>query len=931
MNKTLRQEYEISKDKLRRNFDPSTFKFETTEELDVSDNLEKIIGQEKAVKSIRHGLEMHDKYNNIFVTGSLGTEKEEIIRTIIEDYINNLSDEEYQKKLEQKKDLIAVYNPEDANKPKILDLPTGKGENFAKQMGKVTDYVLNKGIAEYKQTLKQKSAEIASKQKLVQDTIVQQKNDMNKKFVALQDEITRVNMNLSKMEETNPEYQKLLDKIEQVDQEMVDMKKEIVELDKKSLEEIAVMQVELGKHLKSMQDSYRTERITPSVEKLRHDYGADQETIFELEGKYLHNKKSWLMFKTKAKTEELTKFELKIKKKVEKEQRVLEKKLKKSKDLKKYFDQLEEELAKDAKLTMQDEDAKQLLGGKQPGGQNMMVMGMGMPMMQGGALPPLIELSKYEVNLLNKLKEEEQIRGIPLIIEKEPNAEKLFGKVEFPKMGAGMIIPAPGMMPAEPTDAHMRLKAGSLAKATGGYLLSDMMAMLEEEGIFSFQRLIKHLEKGTTTIEDVIKNMYMRSSGSSEEVEINTKVLMTGGEGIYQQLLSIGKHGIFEKFDKTFKVKAQFSPVIYDTPENRAKYINFLAAKSEEEGFKPLTAAAVSEVLDFAVKESGRVDQLTTKTDSIVTLLREADKESNEALIRTEHIKKAIDERIDRHSLLAELYQDYINNGTKIVNTEGEKVGQLNGLAVLGLEDMMFGIPSKITICASKGSAGIISLDQVAGTTGSSFKKSVATISQNLKGLFGQDKLISLAAGISFEQNYGGIDGDSATLAMYLGLMSELSGYPIDQGIAVTGSMDQRREIVQPIGGVSQKVEGFYKICKGRGLTGEQGCIIPKINEDHLMLSDEVIESIEKGEFHIYPVITAEEAIEVIMGRKACEYYKNGAPKFTKGTVYNKVDKKIKKYNKGSKEEKSKEKKEEPKEDKCDGCGGGGDNPFNLL
>ncbi|MBU4502163.1 MAG: AAA family ATPase, partial [Nanoarchaeota archaeon] len=700
-------------------------------------------------------------------------------------------------------------------------------------------YVHGKGVKLYLDVRESQNKDFSAELKGFEDDAKKKGQELSSKGMSLEDEISMINGNMAQIKnKKSKEYKTLAKEKGQKDKAIMEINDQMIDINEEFEKAKRDLQTKYTQKVIGFTTNYKKEKIAPAVMELRQQYGGILEDIEELEKSQIVDGDSLKNLKEKSKKKGLTAEEKDKKEELEEKLPLVKEQLRISRKFKKYFDKLEDVLVKDARALMKEEDIKLVVQSSPMGG------------MMGG-MPFTVDQAKYEVKLLNYVDEEQRIKGIPVIFEVDPTMENLFGKVE-PAKGANPMMAMGG--PAPEQDHHTRMDAGSLVKANGGYLILNLMESLEEQGTFPFAKLTKDLYRGKTKVEDMIKQIFMRSP-TSEDIDLDLKVIMAGMEQVYQELKGIAKNaGFFEKFDKTFNTKAQFSPVTYNTEENRKNYSKFIAAQCDKEGLKHLDCSALTEVFDIAAKESGRKDTLTTKTDRIVHLLRESNKEADGKYITNKDIKSAVKAKIERHNLSQELYIDYIRNGTIVINTDGEKVGQINGLAVYGMQDLSFGIPSKITVTSSKGKKGVVSIDRSAGTTGSSFDKSIDSITNALTDLFAQDKELALNAAISFEQNYGGLDGDSATLAMYLGLMSKLSGFGIDQGIAVTGSMDQQRESVQAIGGVTEKVEGFYKICKGRGLTGEQGAIIPEINIPGLILSEEIIEDIEKGKFHLYPV-----------------------------------------------------------------------------
>jgi lon-related putative ATP-dependent protease len=345
---------------------------------------------------------------------------------------------------------------------------------------------------------------------------------------------------------------------------------------------------------------------------------------------------------------------------------------------------------------------------------------------------------------------------------------------------------------------------------------------------------------------------------------------------------------------KIFKVRADYESSMDNTDDSVMEVARFVRGEVDRNELKPFDASGVAAVLEESVRWAGRQEKLSTSFPALGDLLGEADYFAGQAGAKTvtgDHVREAIEAKVYRSNQVEERLQEMIDRGSLFVDTDGEVAGQVNGLAVYSLGDYMFGKPSRITAVTSLGKEGIINIEREADMSGPTHNKGMLILSGFLRSRFAQDKPLSLAASIAFEQSYGGIDGDSASSTELYALMSSLSGVPIRQYIAVTGSVNQYGE-VQPIGGVNQKIEGFYLCCKHAGLTGKQGVMIPHPNVKDLMLRDEVIEAVRDGKFHIWAVKTIDEGIEILTGVKAGVRGKNGA--YPANSVNRLVDDKLK-------------------------------------
>jgi lon-related putative ATP-dependent protease len=374
-----------------------------------------------------------------------------------------------------------------------------------------------------------------------------------------------------------------------------------------------------------------------------------------------------------------------------------------------------------------------------------------------------------------------------------------------------------------------------------------------------------------------------------EPIPLSIKVVIIGTPQINQILYTQDPD-----FSELFKVKADFDITMDRTEENVRNYASFICGICEEYQLRHLDKSAVAKVIEYGSRLAEDQNKLTTRFSDVTDLIQEAgyyaEQEQSE-YTTGQNVLKAIEEKIYRSNLIQEKIQEFITRGSFLIETEGRKVGQLNGLSVIGLGDISFGRPSRVTASIGIGRGGIIDIEREAAMGGPTHTKGVLILSGFLNDRFAQDKPLSLSARLVFEQSYEGVDGDSASSTELYAILSALSGLPINQAIAVTGSVNQKGE-VQAIGGVNEKLEGFFEICKAKGLTGKQGAMIPTSNVQNLMLKDEILEAAKNGKFTIYPVSTIDEGIEVLTGVKAGKLQRDGT--FEQDTVNYLVDKRLK-------------------------------------
>ena len=486
------------------------------------------------------------------------------------------------------------------------------------------------------------------------------------------------------------------------------------------------------------------------------------------------------------------------------------------------------------------------------------------------------EFIEFQVNLLV---DNSQTEHIPIAIETNPKYKNIFGTVErlFEKGGVWR------------TD-FTQIKAGSLMLADGGYLVLNALDTLLEPGVW--QDLKRTLRNGKIEIHTYEPLFGIAPSGMKPEaIDLNVKVIMIGDAEIYQLLYYRD-----DDFKKIFKVRADFD---YEMPKDDQavqQYLRFIKMVCEDEKLRPFDQTGMASLIEFGVRTAGRQKKLSTRFNILADVIREANywaSEEKAKAVSARHVKKAIEERIYRVKLVEDKIQEMIDDGTIIIDTKGEVVGQVNGLSVYDIGEHAFGKPARITAKTAVGRAGVIDIEREAEMSGPTHTKGVAILSGYLRSKFAQDKPLIMSASITFEQSYGGVDGDSASSTEIYAILSSLSGVPIRQEIAVTGSVNQKGEI-QPIGGVNLKIEGFFDVCKARGLTGTQGVIIPIQNIGDLMLREDVIEAVKKKAFHIYAVSTVEEGIEILTGKSAGA--QKGAGAYEEGTIYHLADRQLRKY-----------------------------------
>ncbi|MCK4537843.1 MAG: AAA family ATPase [Candidatus Krumholzibacteria bacterium] len=464
----------------------------------------------------------------------------------------------------------------------------------------------------------------------------------------------------------------------------------------------------------------------------------------------------------------------------------------------------------------------------------------------------------------------------PIVIENFPNLVNVFGVAERDFHPGGW----------SKTD-HMNIRAGAFHRATGGYLVLNALDVFIEPGVW--QILKRTLKSSESIIQNYDSFSYMSTSAlKPEAIPARTKIVLIGAAQFYYMLQS---HD--EDFRKIFKIRADFDLVVDRNKALVNQYAGFIKLLCDKEDMRSFDRSGVAAVVEHGVRLAGRQDKLSTRFSTIADIVREANyhaASSKDKVVKREHVEKALEYRKLRVNLYEEKLQERIDEGTIMIDTSGAVVGQVNALSVYNMGDYMFGKPSRITVRTALGNAGVVNIERESDMSGSIHNKGVLILTGYLKGKYGTDHPLALSASLCFEQSYGGVDGDSASSTELYAILSSLSGLPIRQDLAVTGSINQNG-LIQPIGGANEKIEGFFRVCVAKGLKGTEGVIIPHQNVSDLMLADEVVQAVKRGEFHIYPVKHVEEGIEILTGVNAGKRLKSG--KYQKGSVNDLVQKRL--------------------------------------
>lgn len=536
----------------------------------------------------------------------------------------------------------------------------------------------------------------------------------------------------------------------------------------------------------------------------------------------------------------------------------LKSKYKRNKKINQFLNDVKQDVLKNVPVFLEDENTKQ-------------------PQQQPGPAQKKPDPSlNYRVNLFI---DNSNLEGAPVIMDSNYSYHNIFGSLEYENYYGALK-----------TD-HTMLKPGLMQRANGGYIIFQAKDLLANA--MCYEALKKALRVKELSIENATdqRSSMVLVSLKPEPIPLNLKVIIIGNATIYQTLLAMDSD-----FKKLFKIKVEFEDDALITSENLEKLSQIVHGFCEHEQLPHLDKSGMARLVEYSSKLAGSHHKLSTRFGDLTQVVGEAAtwaKLSKSKVVTAEFIDKALQERIERIKKYDSKYLQMIKENTLLINTSGSEIGELNGLTVMTIGDYTFGKPAKITVNTYTGKNGIVNIEREVEISGPSHSKGVLILTGYLGEMFAQDIPLCLTASICFEQLYNGVDGDSASSTELYGLLSSLSGIPINQSIAVTGSVNQKGQI-QPIGGVNEKIEGFFQICKMRGLDGSHGVMIPVQNVDNLQLSDEIVEAVKNKKFHIYSVSTIEEGIEVLTGVPAGKKDKDGH--FPAGTINYLVYEKLKKY-----------------------------------
>ncbi len=798
MDEKLLKSREVPPESLRWRCDTKTLKFETTDEIIACDE---IIGQDRALKAVKLGLEMKSIGYNIFISGFVGTGRNTTIKCLLE---------RVEKEEKAPDDICFVNNFKNPDMPRVIMLPAGEGIKIKKALDQLIVKMKEDipSVFESENYQNRRKSMIENYKEKEKTTV----KEFEKKVEAENFAIIQIPKGPYMIPEIVPVVAGNAINLDQLEEQV-----ETGKFSREEFEKLKKKKSELNKKLENVTKAIR------DLQKEAHDRLSqlDNEFVSPIVKDSIHELKSRFSYE-KVST---------------------------------YLDDVQNHILENLDKFKEKEESKAQI-----------LPGLPTPQLED----PFID---YRVNVVV---DNSETKGPPVIIETSPTYKNLFGSIErsVSRMGAW-------------TTDFTKIKAGSLLRANKGYLVLNAIDVLIEPGVWN--ALKRTLRNKVIEIQSYDPYyLFTTSALKPEPVEFDVKVVMIGSHDTYQLLYHYD-----EDFKKIFKVKADFDTVMDLNDDKIIQYAQFIKKKCQDDQLLPYDKSGVAAIAEYGVRLAGRKNKISTEFIKIANLVTEAAywaKNASSDKVTGEHVKKAIDERIYRHNLIECKIQEMISQGILMIDIDGAKVGQVNGLSVLNMGDYAFGRPSKITAVTSMGRTGIINIEREADLSGRTHDKGVLILSGYLRGKYAQEKPLAMSASICFEQSYSGIDGDSASSTEVYALLSSLSDLPLRQDIAITGSVNQKGEI-QPIGGVNEKIEGFFQTCKIKGLTGQQGVMIPHQNVRDLMLRDEIVEAVKAKKFFIYCVKTIDEGVEILTGKSAGERADDGS--YPEGTVNNLVSEKL--------------------------------------
>src|SRR5271170_275201 len=799
-NSNSKQASSLTPDKLRWHCDPARIPFETTAEVEPTVN---DMGQDRALRALRMGVELRASGYNLFVCGLSGTSRGGMIVRMVE---------EMHLETETAPDRCYVNNFKNADRPRLLTLPRGQANAFKKEVESGIDFLRRRipQVFEGEPFQRQKT-------RIVERFTVREKelmDDFTRRIAREQFALGRMQVGAVALPEIFPVLDGQMVPIEEIPKMVQDGKLETV----------------AAEELERKYDQFRQEFTIV----YRRTLSLSRELASEMN--YLEQEAASVL--VDGVIEEL------------KEKYA-------SPQISEYLEEVRHHILDNLEPFKEREGEEE-----QPPSE-------GGP----GPRPERAERDPFRMYGVNVILAHNEHDKCPVIFETIPTYANLFGTVHRSYDTRGSW-----------NSDFMDLRGGSLLRADGGFLVMYALDTMTETGVW--RTLKRTLNHGKLEIQPI--DMFFPFSTAAlkpEPIDVHAKIILIGDREMYELL-----YDYEDDFKKIFKVRVEFDEEMNWSDEVFRYYGGRLRKLVDDEKLLHLDRSAVASILEHGVRLAGRRGKITTRFFDLADLAREScyvARHDGKSVVTSGHVRLALDAKIDRHNLLETKIREMIEQNLVFIDTTGGRVGQINGLSVMEIGGYAFGKPVRITASVALGKTGIINIERESNLSGRFHDKGVQIISGYLRRTFAQDKPLSLAASLCFEQSYSGVDGDSASSTEIYALLSALAELPIRQEYAVTGSVNQQGD-VQPIGGVNQKIEGFYDVCRLKGLTGTQGVLIPSANIDDLMLRAEVIDAVATGKFHIYPVSSVGEGLEILTGKSAGTREANG--KFPEGTIFARVD-----------------------------------------
>lgn len=775
---------ELTYKQLRKFTDPESLNVETTEHLSPLDG---IIGQPRAVSSLRFGLGIQEVGFNVFVSGPRGMGKMTAVKSFLEELARNKP---------TPSDWCYVNDFNDGDQPKALRLPAGRGKEFQLDVKKFVEFI-NREIRKLFESdeFSTKRDEVVSGMQSKRDTLMREfSNTSAAEGFSLQSTPMGVVLLPTKDGRAMSEE-----------------------------EWKAFSQAEQGKLIEKRKTL--EERLKVLLKEVRHMERSAQHALMELDKQAVRFLVGGVLEDLKEKYKDLS-------------------------DAAEWFTDIENDILDNIESFKQSSDDK--------------------------VKTEDVPTNTYQVNLFVDNSKQD---GLPVVLELNPTYNNLFGRIEK-EVYQGTLY----------TDFTM-IKPGALHRANGGYIVLQVEDVLKH--FMSWDGLKRALRSGSIQIEELGESLGMTTTKTirPQPIPLDIKVILIGRSMMYYLL-----HQYDDDFPELFKVKADFDISMDRDDKNTQDFLTFISTLCNKENLKHLNSPAAAKVLEFASRLADDQEKLSTHFGAMADVIREAHYwavQDKAAQIREIHVQKALDEKVYRSNLIQKRIQELITQKVFLIDTDTAVIGQVNGLAVIRMGEYEFGRPSRITASAGPGTEGIIDIERQVQLGGPIHSKGVLILNGFMSDVFAAHKPLTLSCRLVFEQSYEGVDGDSASSTELYAILSVLAQVPLKQGIAVTGSVNQKGEI-QAIGGINEKIEGFYEICSAMGLTGKQGVMMPRSNVQNLMLREDIVDAVKSERFHIWAVSTISEGIEILTGKPAGERTKDGS--FPKKSIYHLVEKRLENF-----------------------------------